>query len=109
MVLRSSLAGSWYPADPNVLTVQFDDLFKKADANAIDNVIALILPHAGYQWSGQTAALCLKTTDKRYKRIIVIGPSHHTYMEDVFSAPEQPITKRLWGKSRWMSNLLTSY
>jgi len=87
LVLRSSLAGSWYPADPNVLTAQFDDLFKKADANAIDNVIALILPHAGYQWSGQTAALCLKTTDKKYKRIIVIGPSHHTYMEDVFSAP----------------------
>lgn len=88
MVLRASLAGSWYPADPNVLTAQFDDLFKKADTNAVDNVIALILPHAGYQWSGQTAALGLKMTDKKYKRIIVIGPSHHTYMEDVLSAPK---------------------
>jgi len=87
LILRSSLAGSWYSADPNVLTAQFDDLFKKADVNMIDNVIALILPHAGYQWSGQTAAFGLKTTDKKYKRIIVIGPSHHTYMEDVLSAP----------------------
>ncbi len=88
VVLRSSLAGAWYSADPQALTAQFDDLFKKTDTNGIDNVIALILPHAGYQWSGQTAALGLKTTSKRYKRIIVIGPSHHTYMEDVFSAPQ---------------------
>jgi len=87
VVLRCSLAGAWYSADPNALTAQFDDLFKKADTNAIDNVIALILPHAGYQWSGQTAAFGLKTTDKKYNRIIVIGPSHRTYMEDVFSVP----------------------
>jgi AmmeMemoRadiSam system protein B/AmmeMemoRadiSam system protein A len=88
LVLRSSLAGAWYSADPQALTAQLDDLFKKADTNAVDNVIALILPHAGYQWSGQTAAVGLKTTDKKYKRIIVIGPSHHTYLEDVFSAPK---------------------
>ncbi|MHC4363134.1 MAG: AmmeMemoRadiSam system protein B, partial [Planctomycetota bacterium] len=69
LVLRSSLAGSWYKADPKKLNKQFDGFFRKADAKPIEDVIALILPHAGYDWSGQTAAFGLKTVEKQYKRI----------------------------------------
>ncbi|HUW19966.1 MAG TPA: AmmeMemoRadiSam system protein B [Sedimentisphaerales bacterium] len=87
VVLQSSLAGSWYSADPQVLNKQFAGFFQKADTKTIDNVIALILPHAGYQWSGQTAACALNTTKKKYKRIIVIGPSHRAYMEEILSVP----------------------
>ena len=87
VVLRSSLAGIWYTNDANALYRQFDSFFQKAEVELIDNVIALILPHAGYQWSGQTAAFGLKTTDKKYKRIIVIGPSHRTNMEEILSVP----------------------
>jgi hypothetical protein len=86
-VLRASLAGSWYSADPNALAAQFDDLLRKADTEPINNVVALILPHAGYQWSGQTAAFGLKTSDRTYKRIVVIGPSHRTAMEEMLSVP----------------------
>jgi AmmeMemoRadiSam system protein B/AmmeMemoRadiSam system protein A len=85
VVLRSSLAGSWYSDDPKVLNKQFDEFFRKADTNTLDNVIALILPHAGYRWSGQTAASALNTTKKKYKRIVVIGPSHGAYMEQILS------------------------
>jgi len=87
VVLRSALAGSWYSNDPGALKQQFDDFFQKADPEKIDNVIALVLPHAGYSWSGQTAAFGLKTTEKKYKRIVVIGPSHHTAMEEIVSVP----------------------
>ncbi|HUT29216.1 MAG TPA: AmmeMemoRadiSam system protein B [Sedimentisphaerales bacterium] len=86
-VLRSSLAGSWYLADANALTKQIDGFFQKADVKPKPNVIALILPHAGYQYSGQTAAFGLKTIDKKYKRIVVIGPSHRAPMEDMLSVP----------------------
>jgi AmmeMemoRadiSam system protein B/AmmeMemoRadiSam system protein A len=86
-VLRSSLAGSWYSADPEALNKQLDSFFQKADLKTIENVIALILPHAGYTWSGQTAAYGLKTTKKQYKRIVVIGPSHRVAMEDMLSVP----------------------
>ena len=86
-VLRSSLAGRWYPADAEALRKQLDGCFKKTDVKAIPNVVALILPHAGYQWSGQTAAMGLKATAKKYKRIVVMGPSHRTYMEEMFSVP----------------------
>ncbi len=87
VVLRSSLAGSWYSNDPEVLKQQFDNFFQKADPETIDNVIALVLPHAGYRWSGQTAAFGLKTTEKKYKRIVVIGPSHRARMEEIISVP----------------------
>jgi len=47
----------------------------------------LILPHAGYQWSGQIAVMGLNTIAKEYKRIIVIGPSHRVPMEEILSVP----------------------
>jgi AmmeMemoRadiSam system protein B/AmmeMemoRadiSam system protein A len=86
-VLRSSLAGRWYPADAEVLNKQIEGFFEKAEVQPINNVIAFILPHAGYQFSGQTAAFGLKTTDKKYKRAVIIGPSHRVPMEEVLSVP----------------------
>ncbi len=87
VLLHSSLAGSWYPADSEVLNKQLDSFFQKAGSKTIENVVGLIIPHAGYQWSGQTAAYGLKTIEKQYKRIIVIGPSHSIPMEDILSVP----------------------
>ncbi len=87
IVLRSSLAGTWYSADAEALSKQIESFFQKAQVKPINNVIALILPHAGYRYSGQTAVCGLKTTDKKYKRIIVIGPSHRIPMEEILSVP----------------------
>jgi MEMO1 family protein len=87
-VLRSSLAGTWYPADAAALRNQLEGFFQKAKVQPLDNVVALILPHAGYQYSGQTAATALKMVGKKYKRVVVIGPSHRVPLEDVFSVPK---------------------
>ncbi len=97
VILKSSLAGKWYSADASVLDRQIDDLFQKAKTEPVDNVIALILPHAGYQFSGQTAAMGLKTTDKKYKRVIIIGPSHYVPMEEVLSVPRVTHCQTLLG------------
>ncbi len=88
VVLRSQLADrGWYSADANALNKQIDDFYKKADVKPIEDVIALILPHAGYRFSGQTAVFALKAIDKMYKRIVIIGPSHHLAMEEILSIP----------------------
>ena len=87
IVLRSSLAGTWYSADAEILAEQIEGFFQKAQVKTINDVIALILPHAGYRYSGQTAVYGLKTTDKKYKRIVVIGPSHRILMEEILSVP----------------------
>lgn len=88
VVLKSSLAGRRYPADAQLLSKQIAGFFEKAEAEPKDNVIALILPHAGYAYSGQTAACGLKTAGKKYKRIIVIGPSHYFPMQETLSVPK---------------------
>jgi len=87
VVLTSSLAGRWYSADTDALRGEIRSFFQKADVRPKDNVIALILPHAGYRYSGQTAAYGVKTAAKRYKRVIVIGPSHRVNMPGVLSVP----------------------
>ncbi len=87
IVLRSSLAGTWYSADAEALAEQIEGFFQEAQVEPINDVIALILPHAGYQFSGQTAVCGLKTTDKEYKRIVVIGPSHRISLEEILSVP----------------------
>jgi AmmeMemoRadiSam system protein B/AmmeMemoRadiSam system protein A len=86
-VLRSALAGSWYPDDAEALKKQFTEFFEKADVSPKKDLIALVLPHAGYNYSGKTACAGLKTIAKQYKRIIVIGPSHSVRMEEVLSVP----------------------
>ena len=88
VVLRSALAEmGWYTADPNALRRQIENLFNNAQTEQIENVVALILPHAGYQYSGQTAAAGIKTLNKKYQRIVLIGPSHHVSMGEMFSVP----------------------
>ncbi len=87
-VLRSQLAEmGWYASDAKALNEQIDGLFQQAQAKPIDSVIALILPHAGYTYSGRTAAVCIMTTNKQYKRIIVMGPTHRLPMEEILSVP----------------------
>jgi MEMO1 family protein len=88
VVLKSALAGQWYPADKDSLNKEIDGLYSKTEPNSIDNVIALILPHAGYRYSGRTAAMALQTVKWDYKRIIIIGPSHYVSMEDTLSVPK---------------------
>jgi AmmeMemoRadiSam system protein B/AmmeMemoRadiSam system protein A len=88
LVLRSALADKgWYSADPDALRKQIDGFFQQTGVKPKENVIALVLPHAGYTYSGQTAVLGLKTTNRQYKRIVVIGPSHGARMEEVLSVP----------------------
>ncbi|MCK5269987.1 MAG: AmmeMemoRadiSam system protein B, partial [Sedimentisphaerales bacterium] len=87
-VLESSLAGSWYPADEQAIRKQLEGFAEKAKPEHFDNVIALILPHAGYQYSGAAAMAGVVALGKRtYRRVIVMGPSHRWPMENILSVP----------------------
>ena len=86
-VLKSTLAGTWYQADPSALRAELAGYFEKAAVEPKGDVVALILPHAGYQYSGPTAACGVKSLGRSYRRVIVIGPTHRLPMEDLFSVP----------------------
>ncbi|MCX6986472.1 MAG: AmmeMemoRadiSam system protein B, partial [Lentisphaerae bacterium] len=85
---KSTLAGRWYPADRAELTRQLSELYKTAEAEERKDVIALIQPHAGYQYSGKTAFCGLKSLGRDYRRIVIFGPSHSVRMPNTFSVPE---------------------
>ena len=86
-VLRSALAGTWYSDDPVALNSELMGYLDKAEVKPRADVIALILPHAGYAYSGQTAAYGLKLLGRNYERVVIIGPTHRLPMEDIFSVP----------------------
>ncbi len=85
-VLGPNLAGTWYPADAQDLRETIRRLIEEAgpaDRNA-PPVRALIEPHAGYMYSGPVAAAGFRLVDRRrFRRVILAGPSHHLYFKGV--------------------------
>ena len=54
---RSTLAGTWYAAGEARLREQVDDLLRVcAPAPALGALSGLVVPHAGYVYSGRAAA-----------------------------------------------------
>ena len=75
---KSILAGSWYPGDPSVLKGDITRYIQNVpDRDLAGDILGLIVPHAGYVYSGQVAAHAYKLIrGKRYDAVILIGPSH---------------------------------
>jgi len=75
---KPAFAGQFYAANPDTLRADLKTFFSTAVSRQYDNVIAIITPHAGYVFSGKTAACAYNQIDtkKRYKNIFVIGSSH---------------------------------
>lgn len=67
----------WYPADAKGLKGMISGFFGKGVAQPQMDVRALILPHAGYRFSGKTGAdAVVRIQGLIFSRVIVIGPSH---------------------------------
>jgi AmmeMemoRadiSam system protein B len=77
-VRKSFIAGSWYPGSPEALARTVDEYLARAEyIPTQDELIALIAPHAGYPYSGQTAAHAYRQLQGRaYDTIVLLGPSH---------------------------------
>ena len=77
-VRRPRFAGSWYPGTEKVLRQEVETFLEKADVKAPGGKVrALIVPHAGYAYSGQTAAYAYKPLRQGdYERVILLGVNH---------------------------------
>jgi hypothetical protein len=89
-VKKPNVAGTFYPADPAVLSERIDGFLAKADPQPLDGeIFALISPHAGYDFSGQVAAFGYKLVKGRsYKTVVILAPSHHYAFRGVSVYPE---------------------
>jgi MEMO1 family protein len=81
---QPAVAGKFYPSDPTELKNELGKYFSGAVASKnIENVLALICPHAGYVFSGEVAASGYNQIDpdKKFDNIFIIGISHHVGFE----------------------------
>lgn len=91
-----AVAGSFYPADRNELQTTVDKLLGQARAATLQGRIwAIVVPHAGYPYSGAVAAQAYaQLKGRHYRRVVVIAPSHYEefgfasiYAGDFYSTP----------------------
>lgn len=82
-----AVAGSFYPKSPNVLRQTVGDLLADADPPVMDvTPTMLIVPHAGYVYSGPVAATAyryLAALPSPPRRLVLIGPSHYVGFDGV--------------------------
>ncbi|KAJ3216601.1 Protein memo1, partial [Clydaea vesicula] len=85
---KSSHAGSWYSDDPKLLQSQLTSLIQKNTTttqldSSSSSIKALIVPHAGYSYSANTASFSYSKLNQNtfIKTIFILGPSHHYYLQ----------------------------
>jgi MEMO1 family protein len=75
----SAIAGTWYPADPHILLTQLNNyLSGSRKVPLLGTLRAMIVPHAGYRYSGAVAARAYRQlAGSAFTKVILVGPSHH--------------------------------
>ena len=102
MTLESTIAGSWYPGTAS----EIRDLIETwehspvcTDATPARHPNVLVLPHAGWAYSGETAWLAVRAVrGARFRRAVVLAPSHRAWIENRFVAPEADAVSTPLGK-----------
>ncbi|MCF7907664.1 MAG: AmmeMemoRadiSam system protein B [Candidatus Omnitrophica bacterium] len=92
MIRKPAVSGQFYPSDKRDLEATIDG-FKPKRNNKI-SAKGIILPHAGYAYSGRVAVETISRVLAK-KKLILLGPNH-TGLGEKFS---------LWGKGKWETPL----
>jgi len=98
-VRPSAVAGMFYPGSPDSLSSAIRAAFADAVTPAADAPVpkALVVPHAGYVYSGAIAASAyarIIPARSTIRRVVLLGPSHRVYVRglavpgvDAFETP----------------------
>jgi AmmeMemoRadiSam system protein B/AmmeMemoRadiSam system protein A len=85
-VRQPAAAGTFYPADPAELQRKITQYLSESES-IIDNsksINLLIVPHAGYEYSGPVAATGFRQIENRnYDKVILLGASHQAYFDGI--------------------------
>ncbi len=74
--MRYPVAQGFYPWRKNELLKMLEALFEKAEKKDVGNIIGGVVPHAGYVYSGLTAAHFYKNIRDSYDVVIILGTNH---------------------------------
>ena len=90
--LESSLAGAWYPATESEIRRMAEEWEAGVGADepaAPERANVLVLPHAGWAYSGAVAWRAVRAVRGRsFKRAVILAPSHRAWIENRLVAPE---------------------
>jgi AmmeMemoRadiSam system protein B len=96
-----AVAGAFYPSDPQELRAAVERLLDRAAVRTGPPPRALVVPHAGYLYSGPVAASAyarLRPHAARYRRVVLLGPAHRWPLRglalpdaDAFETPLGPV------------------
>ncbi|MDW6004542.1 AmmeMemoRadiSam system protein B [Vibrio mangrovi] len=91
-----AVAGTFYAKSPGILLAELEQWLGEHE-KLQEPIRALIVPHAGYRYSGEIAAEAFRylfSQADRIQRVILIGPAHRVYVNgcalpavDCFSTP----------------------
>lgn len=93
-VRPAAFAGQFYTADPSGLAAEIDGYLAAAAApspatSPAGRIVGLIVPHAGYVYSGRTAAASYALVrGQEIDTVVIIGPSHRFAFEGVSIWPD---------------------
>jgi AmmeMemoRadiSam system protein B/AmmeMemoRadiSam system protein A len=99
-----AFAGKFFPAEKNTLSAMVKSFLAEASNRLpgdMSNPMGIISPHAGFRFSGSTAGLAYQSAygdGKKYKRLIVLSPSHR-YAFQGMALPSQKSFSSPLGKS----------
>jgi len=91
---KPAVAGSFYPGDKDELNSMIDEFLAKVELPKLEpHIRALVVPHAGYVYSGQVAAYAYKalmgsSPAGEITRVIIIGNSHQEYFDGASIYPK---------------------
>jgi len=92
-----AVAGQFYPEKEKELNQMIDEFLKFAKVPKIEGeIFGILVPHAGYVFSGKVAAYSYKTIQgKDFNSVILIGDSHYEYFDGV----------SIWERGEWETPL----
>ncbi|MEE9167436.1 MAG: AmmeMemoRadiSam system protein B [Candidatus Neomarinimicrobiota bacterium] len=74
---RPTAAGMFYPGDREGLSSEIQSYLDRAPPPRSENLLGIVVPHAGYIYSGPTAAHAYKYLEgKSFEKVIILAPSH---------------------------------
>ena len=84
-----AVAGLFYPDVPSILNAEIEKMFERSvdivgDKKINGEIKGIIAPHAGYMYSGQTAAVAYSLLrGKSFDTVVVVSPSHREYFDGI--------------------------
>ena len=112
MALYSTIAGTWYPGTARGIRSLAGkwEVAGSVKETAAKPPNVLILPHAGWEYSGETAWAAVRAVrGARFRRVVILAPSHRAWIENRLVAPESDAVATPLGECRidrdWLDRL----